>query len=95
MSVHDIDVTCQKMRDPIYHDGSGELWTIKVDGHYWGQKSRVYGTPVGCWFICFSPKCLENETNGEGTVGVYVDDCDFDLTVRQLIRISQCVAVPF
>lgn len=71
---------------------------IIINGKYWGQ--RHHHQMYSQWYVVTSPNCLEwNGVNDyvtdETVLGVYVDEHDYDLTVRQLYKITQNVEVPF
>lgn len=72
---------------------------IIINGEYWGQRHHVPGSPFA-WYVATSPDALmwdgqSEYVQGQTVLGIYVDESDYDLTVRQLYILTRGAQPPF
>lgn len=83
---------------------SADYENIIINGEYFGQRHgniRQSFPSAKMWYIVTSPRALEYHgdldeyVTNQTVLGVYIDDADYDLTVRQLYIMSKGEYPPF
>lgn len=83
--------------EPFTLDNAESLrrFNIIVDGEYWGQKELFKPTDTE-WYVVFTPSAFQPmEPYTDRTIGVFVQDNDIDMAIRQLILLTKLSEAPF